>query len=93
MNRATEDARAKLLRTPFRSLQQRLAPCPNKRLPPSFKAKVALLQRPYFPLTASEFSLVLRVAGSSDLVLFDGRQATYGDADGGKALMPLNQEI
>jgi hypothetical protein len=74
-------------------LHKRLAPCPGKRLPRSFKAAVALLQRPYHPLTADEYALVQRIAGDSDLVLFDGRQATFGDADGGKALMPLREEI
>jgi len=71
----------------------RLTPCPGKRLPRDFKKAVALLRRPYLPLTADQYQDVLQVAGKSDCVLFDGWQHTFGDADGGRALMPLKEEI
>lgn len=81
-----------LLATP-KNLAARLAPVPNERLPPDFKSAVALLKRPYFRLGAEAYAFVLWVAGDSDLVLLDGRLMTYGDADGGKALMPLSRPI
>lgn len=71
------------------SLAARLAPEPNKRLPADFKSAVALLKRPYFHLSAEAYALVLSVACDSDIVRLDGKQMTYGDADGSKALMPL----
>jgi len=83
---------AMLLPTP-KNLAARLVPVPNKRLPPDFKSAVALLKRPYFRLSTEAYALVLLVAGDSDIVLHDGRQMTYGDADGGKALMPLSRPI
>ena len=81
-----------LFATP-RNLAARLMPVPNKRLPSDFKSAVALLKRPYFRLSAEAYALVRSVAGDSDVVLLDGRQMTYGDADGGKALMPLSRTI
>lgn len=77
-----------LLATP-KNLAARLAPAPNQRLPPDFRSAVALLKRPYFRLSADAYALVRAVAGDSDIVLLDGRQMTFGDADGRKALMPL----
>lgn len=81
-----------LLATP-RNLAARLVPVPNKRLPSDFKSAVELLKRPYFRLSAEAYALVRSVAGDSDVVLLDGKQMTYGDADGGKALMPLSRAI
>lgn len=82
-----------MLSTTPRDLAARLAPEPNKRLPADFKSAVALLKRPYFRLSADAYALVRSVAGDSDIVLLDGKQVTYGDADGSKALMPLAKSI
>ncbi len=76
-----------------RDLASRLAPAPKKRLPADFRSAVALLKRPYFRLSAEAFAQVQTVAGDSDVVLLDGRQMTFGDADGGKALMPLAKPV
>lgn len=81
-----------LLPTP-RNLAARLAPEPNKRLPADLKSAVALLKRPYFHLSAEAYALVLSVASDSDIVLLNGKQMTYGDADGSMALMPLARPI
>ncbi len=76
-----------------RRLAARITAIPNKRLPVDFKAAVALLKRPYYRLDEAAYELVCRVAGDSDVLLFDGRQVTYGNADGGRALMPLSREV
>lgn len=76
-----------------RNLAGRIQAAPNKRLPADFKKAVALLKRPYYRLDDAAFKLVQDVAGDSDIVLLDGKQMTFGDADGGKALMPLAKEI
>lgn len=81
-----------LLATP-RHLAARLAPAPHKRLPEDFRSAVALLKRPYYRLGADAYALVRAVAGDSDIVLLDGRQMTFGDADGSKALMPLAESL
>jgi len=81
-----------MLETP-RDLAKRLSAAPGKRLPTDFKRAVALLKRPYYRLDDAAFRTVLAVAGDSDIVLLDGKQMTYGDADGEKALMPLAKEI
>ena len=69
---------------------KRLAPLPGMRLPQNFKEAVSMLRRPYIPITAEALRAVEQVAGDSDAVLFDGKAMTFGDADGGYALMPLS---
>ena len=76
-----------------RRLAARITAIPNKRLPVDFKAAVALLKRPYYRLDEAAYELVCRVAGYSDVLLFDGREVTHGNADGGRALMPLSREV
>lgn len=72
---------------------KRLAPVPGKSLPKSFKAAVSMLKRPYIPITAEALRAVEQVSGDSDVVLFDGKAMTFGTADGGYALMPLNTPL
>lgn len=81
-----------LKNTPI-NLAGRLQAAPNKRLPADFRKAVALLKRPYYRLDDAAYNLVQRVAEGSDVVLLDGKQMTYGDADGCKALMPLAKDI
>ncbi len=81
-----------LLNTP-RNLTRRLSSAPGKRLPADFKQAVAMLKRPYYRLNEPAYQAVTAVAGDSDIVLLDGRQMTFGDADGGKALKPLAKDI
>lgn len=81
-----------LLNTP-RNLSRRLSSAPGKRLPANFKQAVAMLKRPYYRLDEAAYQAVCAIAGDSDVVLLDGRQMTFGDADGCKALMPLAKDI
>lgn len=81
-----------LVNTP-RNLKKRLCAAPGKVLPYDFKKAVALLKRPYYRLSDEDYAHVAALAGDSDVVLLDGRQMAYGDADGEKALMPLAKPI
>lgn len=68
---------------------------PNKHLPSDFKKAVALLKRPYLPITKQEYEAIVNRAeeANTDIVLHDGKQKTFGEADGGYALMPLSKPI
>ncbi len=75
-------------------LFERLKPLANKKNTGGFKEFVARLQRPYFRLSEEDCAKVEALAGESDVLLFDGKtQVTWGDADGGKALMPLYRPL
>jgi hypothetical protein len=80
-----------MLPTP-NNLFNRLQPITNKINKGDFKSMVARLQRPYIRLSETDCAAVEALAGTSDVLLLDGEtQVTWGDADGGKALMPLNR--
>jgi hypothetical protein len=77
-----------------RSLLQRLTPLEGKVFQGDFKAIISRLRRPYYRLSEADFEAVKELAGSSDVLLFDGKtQVTFGEADGGWALMPLHRPI
>ncbi|WP_128003080.1 MULTISPECIES: hypothetical protein [Piscinibacter] len=77
-----------------RRLMERLTTLPNKVHKGDSKAFTARLRRPYYRLTDEQCLAVERLAGDSDVLLLDGRvQVTWGDADGGKALMPLARPL
>jgi hypothetical protein len=74
-----------------RNLERRITKGHLKHLPSDFRAAVRLLKRPYFRLSAEQFARIEAIAGDSDTVLLDGTKLmTYGRADGGYALMPIN---
>ena len=71
---------------------RRIELLPNKHLPPQFCVAVRLLRRPYIPISEAQYNNLYAAAGQhhTDVVrLTDGRQATFGNADQGWALMPL----
>lgn len=77
-----------------RGLFSRLEPLPGKFHRGGLKEFIARLKRPYYRLTESELIRVRELAGNSDVLLMDGKtQVTWGDADGGFALMPLRDPI
>jgi hypothetical protein len=77
-----------------RNLLARLAPLQGKHLPHSFGEAAQLLERPYYKLSLDTCAAIERLAGDSDVLLFDDEvQVTWGDADGGKALMPLRHPL
>ena len=64
---------------------------PGKQLPANFKQAVAMLKRPYIAITTEQYTQIAELASNADtdVVLYHGRQMTFGEADGGYALMPL----
>lgn len=79
-----------MLRTP-KNLFERLQPIAGKKNNGDFQSFSRRLQRPYYRLTEEDCAKVEALAGESDVLLLDGKtQVTWGDADGGKALMPLS---
>ena len=55
-----------------------------------FHEEVRKLQRPYIKISSSEYEDLIK--GSFDYYLTnDGKVVTFGNADGGYALMPLNK--
>ena len=82
------------MRATPRKLLGRLTPLKAKRFRGDFKAIVGRLQRPYYRLSAADYEAVKKLSGESDVLLFDGRtQVTFGEADGGLALMPLYRPL
>lgn len=71
----------------------RLIPLLGKKLPSDFKAACALLKRPYISITEEQYQSIVQKSLGSDILSLDGQQMTFGDADGGRALMPLKQPI
>lgn len=75
-------------------LLSRLTPVANKRFSGDFSADVKRLQRPYYRLSEADYEAVKQLSGTSDVLLLDGKtQVSFGDADGGYALMPLYRPI
>lgn len=77
-------------------LFSRLVPLPGKCFPAgeSFADQIRRLRRPYYRLTEQDYTLVVSLAGEADVLLLDGNiQVTFGNADGGWALMPLGTPI
>lgn len=68
---------------------------PNKHLPVNLKQAVALLRKPYTPISQQVYEEIADKAelANTDIVLFKGKQVTFGMADGGYALMPLSKQI
>ena len=82
-----------ILATP-RNLFNRLTPLNAKQFKEDFKGIVKRLQRPYYRLSEADYEAVKALSGESDVLMFDGKtQVTFGNADGGLALMPLYQPI
>ena len=76
------------------NLFDRLTRAPGKQNRGDWQSFVRRLQRPYYRLTKAENDRVAQIAGTSDVVLLDGKtQATWGEADGGYALMPLRDAL
>lgn len=75
------------------ALIARLTPIPNVKMPESFSASVALVTRPYLKLSLDEMDLILKMKHKCDVYMMDGKvPVTFGNADGGYALMPLNDD-
>lgn len=60
------------------------------RLPKDFCKAIATLQRPYIPINKEEYKKVFAVG--NDYFKYENQVVTFGQADGGYALMPLQYE-
>jgi hypothetical protein len=82
-----------MLATPAKLLT-RLTSLPGKNFSGDFKEMVSRLERPYYRLSEQDYEAVKAASGSSDVLLFDGKtQVTFGTADNGWALMPLERPL
>ncbi len=87
------DLDKQMLGTP-KNLFNRLTPLVGKKFKGGFKEIVSKLRRPYYRLSETDYKTIQTLAGDSDVLMFDGKvQVTFGNADGGFALMPLDQHI
>jgi hypothetical protein len=60
------------------------------RMPSDFKDAVAMLKRPYTPVSEKVYKAILKkVEGVGDVVIFKNKRMTFGAVDCGYALMPL----
>lgn len=60
-------------------------------LPSNFKDAVQMLTRPYIPITSDQHrEIEEKMKGHGDILIYRGRRMTWGNADGGYALMPLS---
>jgi len=60
-------------------------------LPFDFVKAVSMLQRPYIEINKETFDKI-KSSTESDFFLYGSKVVTFGAADGGYALMPLNRE-
>ena len=69
-----------------------IRPNGKSKLPPDFKKVVSLLRRPYTRITKAEYDIIMRLTSNplTDFIMFDGKLCTFGDADGGYAIMPID---
>jgi len=72
-------------------LMRSLAPVRGFALPEDFSAAMRLLCRPVVPITSEQYQALLARGKSEecDVYEFRGGWVTYGSADGGFALWPL----
>ncbi len=64
---------------------------PNKRLPRGFHNAMRHIMRPYIPITKDQYDEIMRETAelNSDIIKHkSGMLYTFGNADGGYALMP-----
>lgn len=60
--------------------------------PENFADFVAMLERPYFPISKDELDKAMELSKEQDFILYDNRVMTFGAADNGYALMPLQDK-
>lgn len=59
-------------------------------LPSDFKDAVSMLKRPYIPISEAQSNeLNEKTKGHGDIFLYQGKRMTWGEADGGYAMMPI----
>lgn len=82
------------MRATPRNLLERLTPLPGKVNKGTWQDMVRRLHRPYYRISKEQYDAIVELSQDADVVLFDGKQQlTFGDADGGLALMPLHKPL
>jgi hypothetical protein len=62
----------------------------NESMPTVFQEATRMLRRPYIAILKAESDrLDVLTRGHGDIVLYRGKRMTWGQADGGYALMPV----
>ncbi|CAM3836618.1 hypothetical protein VRRI112168_02440 [Vreelandella rituensis] len=77
----------------FEGIMARATPAGNFPKGATFQEQVAMLTRPYLTISKAQYLLLIfSQEWVADIFEIDGTYFTYGDADNGYALMPLNEE-
>jgi hypothetical protein len=59
-------------------------------MPSNFRDAIRLVTRPYIPISEKQVKVIeSKTKDRGDIILYRGKRMTWGNADGGFALMPL----
>ena len=59
-------------------------------MPSNFRDAIRLVTRPYIPISEKQVKEIeSKTKNRGDIILYRGKRMTWGNADGGFALMPL----
>lgn len=75
-------------------LSPRLKQLPGKVDPNGRGSLMKRAHSPFYRITKHQYEEIVKVAGGSDVMLFDGlQQVAFGEVDGQYALMPLHRPL
>ena len=75
-------------------LSNRLTPLPGKVDPKGRESLMKRVHAPFYRITEHQYEQIVKAAGNSDVMLFEGlQQVTFGEVAGQYALMPLHRPL
>lgn len=75
-------------------LSTRLTQLPGKVDPKGRESLMKRVHSPFYRITEHQYDQIVKVAGGSDVMLFEGlQQVAFGEVDGQYALMPLHRPL
>lgn len=75
-------------------LSTRLTQLPGKVDPKGRESLMKRVHSPFYRITEHQYEQIVKVAGGSDVMLFEGlQQVAFGEVDGQYALMPLHRPL
>lgn len=75
-------------------LSPKLTALPGKVDPKGRESLMKRVHGPFYRITEVQYEQVVKVAGGSDVMLFEGlQQVAFGEVDGQYALMPLHRPL
>lgn len=75
-------------------LSSRLKPLPGKVDRSGRESLLKRVHGPFYRISQFQYEQIVKVAGGSDVVLFEGlQQVAFGEVDGQYALMPLHRPL